>query len=70
MTCDLLIKNGLLIDGTGAPARHADQELESRVYDISTRIADTLQMSLEQLFSQPQQDSAADSSATRGNAVE
>ena len=24
MACDLLIKNGLLIDGTGAPARHAD----------------------------------------------
>jgi N-acyl-D-aspartate/D-glutamate deacylase len=24
MTCDLLIKNGLLIDGTGAPARQAD----------------------------------------------
>ena len=24
MACDLLIKNGLLIDGSGAPARHAD----------------------------------------------
>src|SRR5476649_1168214 len=24
MACDLLIKNGLLIDGTGAPARRAD----------------------------------------------
>ena len=27
MACDLLIKNGLLIDGTGAPARHADVEI-------------------------------------------
>jgi N-acyl-D-aspartate/D-glutamate deacylase len=24
MACDLLIKNGLMIDGTGAPARRAD----------------------------------------------
>ncbi len=24
MTCDLLIRNGLVVDGTGAPARHAD----------------------------------------------
>jgi N-acyl-D-amino-acid deacylase len=24
MACDLLIKNGLVLDGTGAPARHAD----------------------------------------------
>ena len=27
MTCDLLIKNGMLIDGTGAPARAADVEI-------------------------------------------
>ena len=56
-------------NATRAPARHADQELESQVYEISTRIADNLQMSLEQLFRQPEQDSAADSSATRSNAV-
>jgi membrane protein len=54
---------------THTPARHADQELESLVYDISTRIADKLQISLEQLFSQPQPDSAAGSSAARRNAV-
>ena len=52
-----------------APARHADQELESLVYDISTRIADNLPMSLEQLFSQSEPDSAADSQAIRRNAV-
>jgi len=34
------------------PARHASVELESLLYEISTRIGGSLQMSLEQLFSQ------------------
>jgi membrane protein len=37
------------------PARHASAELESLVYEISTRIGDNLQMSLEQLFTQTEQ---------------
>ena len=38
------------------PARHADQELEALAYDISTRIADNMQMPLAQLFEQSEQD--------------
>jgi membrane protein len=34
------------------PARHASAELDSLVYEISTRIGSHLQMSLEQLFTQ------------------
>ncbi len=34
------------------PARHASAELDSLVYEISTRIGSHLQMSLEQLFAQ------------------
>jgi membrane protein len=51
------------------PARHVDQELETLVYDISTRIADNLQMSLEQLFSQAEQGAATEVAVTRIKAV-
>jgi hypothetical protein len=34
------------------PARHASAELESLVFEISTRIGNSLQMSLDALFSQ------------------
>ncbi|MEK6243299.1 MAG: amidohydrolase family protein [Pseudomonadota bacterium] len=35
MACDLLIKNGLLIDGSGAPARHADVAIsEGKIVQI------------------------------------
>jgi len=40
------------------PARHASSELESLVYEISTRIGDKLQMSLEQLFRQAEEGAA------------
>ena len=40
------------------PARHTSSELESLVYEISTRIGDTLQMSLEQLFRQAEESAA------------
>ena len=40
------------------PARHASSELESLVYEISTRIGDKLQMSLEQLFRQAEESAA------------
>jgi membrane protein len=44
----------LFVFNTGAhvPARHASAELDSLVYEISTRIGSHLQMSLEQLFTQ------------------
>jgi membrane protein len=44
----------LFVFNTGAhvPARHASAELDSLVYEISTRIGTHLQMSLEQLFTQ------------------
>ncbi len=39
MTCDLLIKNGLVIDGTGAPARRADVAvLNGRIFSIEEKI--------------------------------
>ena len=35
MAFDLLVKNGLLIDGTGAPARHADVAIAAgKIVDI------------------------------------
>lgn len=41
MACDLLIKNGLLIDGTGAPARRADVAiLNGRIFSIQEEIQD------------------------------
>ena len=40
------------------PARHASSELEFLVYEISTRIGDKLQMSLEQLFRQAEESAA------------
>jgi membrane protein len=40
------------------PARHASAELDSLVYDISTRIGSHLQMSLEQLFAQTESGTA------------
>jgi membrane protein len=44
----------LFVFNTGAhlPARHASAELDSLVYEISTRIGSHLQMSLEQLYKQ------------------
>ncbi len=39
MACDLLIKNGLVIDGTGAPARRADVAvLNGRIFSIEEKI--------------------------------
>lgn len=51
------------------PARHADPELETLVYAISTRVTDNMQMPLEQLFSQSEQDSIADTAPARIKAV-
>ena len=41
------------------PARHASAELDSLVYEMSTRIGSHLQMSLEQLFAQTEPAAAA-----------
>jgi membrane protein len=41
------------------PARHASAELESLVFDISTRIAGNLQISLAQLFTQTEKNADA-----------
>ena len=41
------------------PARHASAELDSLLYEISTRIGGNLQMSLEQLFSQTEKNAEA-----------
>ena len=39
MPCDLLIKNGLLIDGTGAPARRADVGiLNGKIFSVQEKI--------------------------------
>jgi N-acyl-D-aspartate/D-glutamate deacylase len=39
MSLDLLIKNGLIIDGTGAPARHADVGiLNGRIFSVQEKI--------------------------------
>jgi N-acyl-D-aspartate/D-glutamate deacylase len=40
MSCDLLIKNGTVIDGTGAPARHADVAVSGgKILQIEKNIA-------------------------------
>ena len=44
------------------PARHASAELDSLVYEISTRIGSHLQMSLEQFFTQTEPAAAAGAS--------
>jgi len=39
MACDLLVKNGLVIDGTGAPARRADVGvLNGKIFSIENRV--------------------------------
>jgi membrane protein len=45
--------------GQHVPARDADAELESLVHGISARIAETMQMSLEELFRSAQQAQSA-----------
>jgi membrane protein len=49
--------------GAHVPARHASAELDSLVYEMSTRIGSHLQMSLEQLFTQTEPAAAAGASA-------
>ena len=51
------------------PARHANVELESLVYEISTHIGGNLQMSLEQLFSQTEKYAGADGAGAPLRAV-
>jgi membrane protein len=45
------------------PARHADPELETLVYGISSRITDHMQMSLGELFSQVEENHIDDAAA-------
>ncbi len=52
-----------------APARHADHGLETLGHDISARIADSMQMSLEQLFGQSEPSDIADGALARIKAV-
>src|SRR2546423_8252686 len=40
MACDLLIRNGTVIDGTGAPAFHADLAIsEGKIVQVEARIS-------------------------------
>jgi len=52
-----------------APARHADHGLEILMHDISGRVADSMQISLEQLFGQSEQEATTDVAVARIKAV-
>ena len=48
MACDLLIKNGLLIDGTGAPARRADVAvLNGKLFSIEENIREKAKRTID-----------------------
>src|SRR5260221_2114291 len=47
MALDLLIKNGLLIDGTGAPARHADVAIAGGKIVRMGKISDTARRTID-----------------------
>ena len=48
MACDLLIRNGLVIDGTGAPARRADVGvLNGKIFSIEERIQEKAKRTID-----------------------
>ena len=48
MACDLLIKNGLVIDGTGAPARRADVAvLNGKLFSIEENIREKAKRTID-----------------------
>jgi len=47
MACDLLIKNGLVLDGTGAPARHADVAITGGKITAIGKLTDSAQRTID-----------------------
>ena len=72
MAIDLLIKNGTLIDGTGAPARHGDIAVSGgRIVDIgkvggsATRVIDAEDLVVAPGFVDPHTHTTRRSAGTR-----
>jgi N-acyl-D-aspartate/D-glutamate deacylase len=48
MTCDLLIRNGTVVDGTGAPARHADVAISGgKIVQVGKKLGEPAKRTLD-----------------------